>query len=430
MDKLMDKMQSVLMPLAQKLNSNRYLAAIRDAFIAITSILIVGSFFTLFGNLPIKGYSAFMAEHLGKNWQLIFSIPADATINVMTIYVVIVISAEMAKYYKLDRYSASFMGLISFLTLTPMPVIGKSGAIYLPMNNLGTNGLFLGMICAFASVGILHFTTKHNWQIKMPDSVPSNIATTFSALIPIAIDLIIFDAIRIIFSFTSFHYAQNFIFGILQKPITALGATLPAVLLAMIIESLLWFFGINGGSIVGNTLMPIYLAMLSENAKALAKGTVLPNWMNYETYCVFIKVAGSGTTIGLAILLLFFSKSEQFKSIGKLSIIPNIFTINEPVIFGVPIVLNPIMFIPFVLVPIVLTILTYIVMHLGLVPYCNGVVLPWTTPPILSGFLVSGWQGAIYNAIEIILSMLMYFPFFKMADQEALTKEKKMAQAE
>ncbi|WP_415627880.1 PTS transporter subunit EIIC [Oenococcus sp.] len=152
--------------------------------------------------------------------------------------------------------------------------------------------------------------------------------------------------------------------------------------------------------------------------------------MNYQFYNNFIKIGGSGATFGLCLLLLFFAHSKQFKAIGRLAIGPEIFTINEPIIFGLPIVLNPLMVIPFILNPIIMALVAYISMRIGLVPLTNGVNIPWTTPPIIAGFLVSGWRGAVLNIVQILISVAVYLPFFKTADKLAVDAENKKAAEE
>lgn len=424
MDKLMDKFSGILMPIAAKLDNNRYLSAIKNSFMAAMPLLIIGSFFTLFANMPIPVYTSFMENWLGKTWQQVFTVPNDISMNMMTIYVLIGIATELAHSYKINRIGAIFAALAAFFVLTPMFGFKQtSNGVGIPLTNLGASGLFVGIIVAILAVEILRLINKLGWTIKMPDSVPTNVSESFSTLIPIAIIIIVFNFIRIIFEQTSFGSVQAFIFGNLQAPLTALGASLPATLLIVLVEGVLWSFGIHGANIVSGIMLPIWLSLTAQNATALAKGVAIPNIVNYQFYSNFIKIGGSGATFGLALLLFFAAKSQQLKAIGKLAIFPEIFTINEPIIFGMPIVLNPVMLVPFILAPLFMTLIAYFSMATGLVPLTNGVNIPWTTPPILAGFLVSGWRGALLNVIQIVLSVLIYLPFFKTADKLALKNE-------
>ncbi|MFL2100774.1 PTS sugar transporter subunit IIC [Desemzia sp. FAM 23989] len=258
----------------------------------------------------------------------------------------------------------------------------------------------------------------------MPESVPSNVARSFDALIPGLFIILIFMLIRMGFGSTGYETAQTFIFQIIQTPLTTIGTSLPATVLVIILETILFSFGLHGPNIVGGVMQPIWLSTMAENLAAFQANLDLPNIVTYQFYSNFIKMGGAGATVGLALLCLFAAKSQQFKTLGKLAIGPSIFNINEPLIFGLPIVLNPVFIIPFIITPVILTILSYIVMTTGLVPPTNGVNVPWTTPPIFSGFLVSGWRGALWQVVEIGISTAIYFPFFRMEDQKAYALEK------
>lgn len=418
MDKFLDVLQEKMGPIAYKLDSNRYLSAIKTGFFGAMPILIIGSVFLLFANLPIPGYADFMASIMGENWTTYFMVPYDMTMNIMTIFVVFGIAKDLAHHYKVDDLAAVVIAVVAFFILTPT-IADTGGANGIPTSNLGASGLFVGMITAILAVEISRWVEQRGWTIKMPDSVPSNVARSFTALIPAFFVIVIFDLIRIGFSFTAYDTAQAFIFQILQTPLTALGSSLPATIVVLLFEGLLWSFGIHGSNIVGAVMQPIWLSLTADNAAAFSAHEALPHIVNYQFYSNFIKVGGAGGTLGLAILCVFVAKSAQFKTLGKLAIAPGIFNINEPLIFGIPIVLNPVMMIPFIITPVVLAIVAYFAMATGLVDFTNGTNLPWTTPPIVSGFLLNGWRGALLQVVQIALSMAIYFPFFKLEDNKA-----------
>lgn len=422
MDKFLDVLQEKMGPIAYKLDSNRYLSAIKTGFFGAMPILIIGSVFLLFANLPIPGYADFMASIMGENWTTYFMVPYDMTMNIMTIFVVFGIAKDLAHHYKVDDLAAVVIAVVAFFILTPT-IADTGGANGIPTSNLGASGLFVGMITAILAVEISRWVEQRGWTIKMPDSVPSNVARSFTALIPAFFVIVIFDLIRIGFSFTAYDTAQAFIFQILQTPLTALGSSLPATIVVLLFEGLLWSFGIHGSNIVGAVMQPIWLSLTADNAAAFSAHEALPHIVNYQFYSNFIKVGGAGGTLGLAILCVFVAKSAQFKTLGKLAIAPGIFNINEPLIFGIPIVLNPVMMIPFILTPVVLAIVAYFAMATGLVDFTNGTNLPWTTPPIVSGFLLNGWRGALLQVVQIGLSMAIYFPFFKLEDNKAYQLE-------
>ncbi|PKG23522.1 PTS sugar transporter subunit IIC [Niallia nealsonii] len=426
MRKMTELLEDKLSPIALKLDNNRYLKAIKNSFMSAMPLLIIGSFFVLFAYLPIDAYTEFMQNTFGDNWQRILTIPNDISMSMMTIYVVIGMASELAQSYKLDRMAGIFAALASFFVVTPMYGFSdESLGLGIPLGNLGAAGLFVGILISILSIEILRFTDKKGWKIKMPDAVPQNVSNSFSALIPILIIILVFHLIRIGFEQTNYGSLQAFIFDNLQTPLTALGSSLTATIIVILIEGILWAFGLHGANIVGSVMQPIWLTLTAENATAVAAGQEIPNIVNYQFYSNFIKIGGSGATFGLCLLLLFLAKSKQFKALGKLSIAPEIFTINESIIFGLPIVLNPIMLVPFILTPVLLCIIAYVAMSTGLVPYTNGINIPWTTPPIIAGFLASGWRGAVLNVVQIVISALVYFPFFKVADNLAVKEEMK-----
>ncbi|WP_379945757.1 PTS sugar transporter subunit IIC [Enterococcus devriesei] len=418
----MDKLEKYMLPLAERLDRNRYLNAIKTGFFLVTPLLIIGSMFLLISQIPSIGYQNFMADVFGKTWADNLLQINNATMNCMTFFVIIGMSYELAKFYKVDGLSCVSLALTAFLIVTKFIVL-KDGNLTLNLNDLGASGLFVGMSVAIISSELFRWTIQKNLVIKLPESVPPNVATPFSALIPGFIIVIVFLVVRIIFGLTDYGSLQNFIFENLQTPLLSLGSSYPATILLLLFEALLWSLGIHGSNVMLAVMQPIWIALSTENAVAFANGQALPHIANFQFYSNFIKIGGASATLGLAIACLFFSKAAQYKTLGKLAIVPSIFNINEPLIFGMPIILNPIMIIPFILTPLVLCTLSFILMSTGIVPIANGMQIPWTTPPIIAGFFISGWRGALWNFVEIILSFAIYFPFFKVLDKESLSKE-------
>lgn len=418
----MDTLQRVLMPVAERLDRNRYLTAIKNGFFGAMPLLIIGSIFLLFTQIPVQPYLDFMKSVLGESWMSYFLKVNSMAMDVMTLYVVMGISKNLANHYNIDEISGQAAALFAFLILTPVSNI--EGTNYLPVGNFGAAGLFVGMITAVLAVEVFRVIKERGWTIKMPASVPGNVARSFEALIPALFVAIVFNFIRIGFELTSYGTAHNFIFTILQQPLLKLGNTLPATLVIILLESLFWSFGIHGSNIVGSVMTPIWTALTVENATAIAAGLEPTNIITGQFYANFVKMGGTSGTIGLALAMLFLSKSQQYKALGKLSIGPALFNINEPLVFGTPIVLNPIMLIPFIITPLVLTTVTYLAMSTGIVPITNGVNLPWTMPPIISGLIVSGVPGAILQVILVAISFGIYFVFFKIEDNRAYAIEK------
>ncbi len=217
--------------------------------------------------------------------------------------------------------------------------------------------------------------------------------------------------------------AFDFIYKVLQMPLQKVGDSLGAMLGVYFFAHVLWLFGIHGTNITGSVFNPILYALSAENLSALQAGLPLPHIINQQFQDLFATYGGAGSTLSLLIAMFAFCKSKRVKELGKLAILPGIFNINEPIIFGLPVVLNPIIAIPFIAVPMINIVICYVTMYFKLVPICNGVIMPWTTPPIISGFLSSGWQGALLQIFLIALGVLIYYPFIKTMDKQYLKDE-------
>lgn len=421
MDRFMDKIGDTIAPIATKMTSNRYLSAIKEGFFGSTPILIAGSIFLLFTSLPFNGYAEFMTNIFGKKWMDFFYLPYQASFNLMSIYVV-GMARSLSKYYKVDEKLAIALSFVGIFVLTPL-IFTADGAKGLPLDNFAAKGLFVCMIATAISIEIYRFCAQKGITIKMPDSVPQNVSNAFAAVIPAFAIILLFDVLRTLFAMTDFGSAQQFIFTILQQPLQSLGGTLPATFIALLVESVIWCFGIHGSSIVSSVMNPIWYALSAENLAAVEAGIAMPNIVNYQFISFFVKLGGVGATLSLTLLCLFKSKSDQYKALGKLGIGASLFNINEPIIFGFPIVLNPMMMIPFVLSNVTVGVVTYAAIWSGLVPYINGVNLPYTIPVVISGFMLCGWRGALLQVVLLLITGLIYYPFFKAQDKQAYLEE-------
>lgn len=422
MDRFMDKIGDTIAPIATKMTSNRYLSAIKEGFFGSTPILIAGSIFLLFTSLPFNGYAEFMTNIFGKKWMEFFYLPYQASFNLMSIYVVVGMARSLSKYYKVDEKLAIALSFVGIFVLTPL-IFTADGAKGLPLDNFAAKGLFVCMIATAISIEIYRFCAQKGITIKMPDSVPQNVSNAFAAVIPAFAIILLFDVLRTLFAMTDFGSAQQFIFTILQQPLQSLGGTLPATFIALLVESVIWCFGIHGSSIVSSVMNPIWYALSAENLAAVEAGIAMPNIVNYQFISFFVKLGGVGATLSLTLLCLFKSKSDQYKALGKLGIGASLFNINEPIIFGFPIVLNPMMMIPFVLSNVTVGVVTYAAIWSGLVPYINGVNLPYTIPVVISGFMLCGWRGALLQVVLLLITGLIYYPFFKAQDKQAYLEE-------
>lgn len=430
--KFTEKLEKVLMPVAEKISKNKYLVAIRDGFLCATPLLIVGSFFMLVANFPIQSYMDWLrsTEVFGYSLASIISIPAGTTFDLMAIFSIVGIGYSFSKEMDVQPGFGSVMGLVAWFLLMPrFTMVTPEGATEalkvacIPLEWVGARGLFIGILSVFISIHLYKMIYNKGWVIHMPAGVPPTVEESFSSLIPGAIVIIAFLFINILFKLTPWQDGFNFIFNFLQLPLQNVGDSLGAMVVVYLFAHILWFFGIHGTNITDTVFTPILYALSADNLNALQAGLPLPHIINKQFQDLFATYGGGGSTLSLLIAALIFCKSKRVKELAKLSIIPGIFGINEPVIFGLPIVLNPVIAIPFIILPMINIVVAYFTMSIGLVPICNGVIMPWTTPPIISGFLASGWQGAILQVIMIIVGVFVYLPFIKTVDKGYIKQE-------
>lgn len=432
---LIDVLERKLVPLANVVGKNKYLLTLRDTFSMIMPLLIVGSIFTLVGSFPFKPWTEFLASvQLGdQTLAQLIGVPATITVSMMALFVAFLMGYNFAEHEDLpDRVSAGMCSLLSWLLLMPLYTLftpeGADEAVKvasIPMDWVGSKGVFVAMIIGFVSVKIFGWFVHKDFTIKMPEGVPPTVARAFSALIPMTATMVVVWVLRIAFVLTPWENVFTFVYSFLQIPLQNLGGTVFAQAGVYLFAHFLWFFGIHGTNITDSVYNPILLALSAQNQEALAAGLPAPNIINAQFQSLFATIGGGGCTLSLLIAVLLFCKSERLQKLARLCIAPGIFNINEPVIFGLPVVLNPVLFIPFILTPFVYIVLTYGVMAAGLVPVCNGVLVPWSTPAIISGFLVSGWQGAVWQAILIVLGVIIYLPFIKALDNQYLAEQDK-----
>jgi cellobiose PTS system EIIC component len=431
-------LEKVLLPLAEAIGENKYLTAVRDGFLVSTPLLIVGSLFLLIANFPIPAWTNWLGSVAVNGVTLAdyFGKPADATFSIMAIFAVIGIGYSFAKQMKINPIFGAAVSVMSWFLLMPYGVSGKVAVkglpdkvqVFLggglPLGWVGAKGIFIGIICAFSAVHIYAFAVHKGWIIKMPAGVPPTVVQSFAALIPAGLVITVFFAINLLFGFFKTD-VFTIVFKFLQLPLMNLGDTLGAMITAYIFLHLFWFFGVNGGSVVGAVYNPILQTLTAENLQFFKTGVGQGHIISQQFQDLFATFGGCGSTLSLLIAMLFFCKSKRIKELGKLALVPGIFGINEPIVFGLPLVLNPLMLVPFMLVPTMNIVISYVVMKVGLVPICNGVNIPWTTPIIISGFLATNWVGALLQAILLILGVFVYMPFIKVMDKQYLIEEGK-----
>lgn len=429
---MMQKLEKLLMPVANILSKNKVLSAIRDGFLITVPITIVGSIFLLISNFPIEGFLNFMTSIFGEGWDAYMGRVTAIAFDCVALLGVLSIGYCYAREKGLEnRIGGGVVALVCFLIITPQKTIvelegaAEAGSVSgFTFTFLGTAGMFLAMITAIISVEIYAWAIKKKLIIKLPEGVPPAVMESFAALIPSAIAMVIFFAIGIIFDHTSYKYVHYFIYQVLQAPLVGLGKLAGFEVIYQFLSTLFWFFGINGPAVTNTIFAPIHKVLTVENYEAAQAGLEMTNIFTAGFSDFFCNFGGGGSTLGLVIMMAFLGKSNRMKTLGKLSLPAGIFGINEPIIFGLPMVLNPLMAIPFILVPVINTIIAYLATVVGIMPITLGVQLPWTTPIIASGFLVTGSvMGSLVQIVQLVVDILVYYPFFKLLDKKYLDEE-------
>lgn len=428
---MFEKLEKILGPVAVKLSSNKVLTAIRDGFLVGTPLLIVASIFLVIGSFPVPGYSEFLAGFFGKGWENYLDAIINATFGVVALIGVIGIGYYYGKAKGIEGIAGAAAALVAFLILSPQShplFVNADGKTFggFAFKNLGSAGLFVAMITALVSVSIFAAIKNKGWTIKLPEGVPPAVSNSFAALIPSMFVMIFFFIIRLIFNFTEYKYAHDFVYKILQTPLMGFGRSIIFEPVYQFLSTLFWFFGINGPAVTNTVFGPIHLALTTENLAAFTAHQPLPNIFTGPFGDFFGNFGGGGSTLSLVLLMIFAGKSERMKKLGKLSIVPGIFGINEMVIFGLPVVLNPIILIPFLLVPLVNIGLSTAATLVGLIPYTTGASLPWTTPLFFSGWLSTGSIIAgLFQIFLVAIGCVIYYPFFRVLDEQYLKDETK-----
>ncbi|BDR57753.1 PTS sugar transporter subunit IIC [Xylocopilactobacillus apicola] len=406
-----DKLTAVM----GKFSSNLIIKSIANGMIKILPVTMVGSICAILSNLGIPAYQKFI-DHAGIT--PLIKIGSTMTTDLISVYVLIALSYEMSSLMKSDLVASILISVMSFFILTPLGVFnGKVNAI--EISYLGSKGMFVAMIVALCVTWFYHFLTKKNITIKMPDNVPPSIANSFTSLIP----GIIIGAITLLVSgclkFTSFGNIHDLIYTVLQTPLKHLGSSIWTLLFLMFFSEFLWFFGIHGSLTTSAILYTLYQPLEMQNLAAYTAGKALPNIMTMS----FINTLKGPRHFALALLLLMVCHSKHLKEVGKIAIVPGFFGISEPMKFGIPMVLNPVLFIPMCLAPVMSIAIAYISTVLNLIPRANGVTFPWNIP-FLSGLVIGDWRTGLLQIVQMILIMLLYYPFIKFLNRQSLKEEK------
>lgn len=409
----------------EKLDSIKFLKVLTSGLTMILPIIIVGAFSSLFSNLPIDSYQNFIAETGIKD---VLSLGGVFSTNIISVIAVISITYRYVKQENLPAIIPSIVALLSFLIITPLSNIEEAN--YISFEWLGSAGFFVAILTAF-SVGFLYTKmVKKNFILKMPSSVPTMVSESFASIVPSAIIIFVSMLVRYLFSLTPFESVHSIIFKLIQVPVTNLGNSIFALILITLLSRLLWMIGIHGMLVLMPILLTVFVPLDLQNLEAFNNGDPLPNIVGLAFWILCTSIGGGGATLGLNLLMVFKSKSEQYKALGKLSLPSGIFGINEPLIYGLPIVFNALYAIPYIFAPIINLIIGYFVIKTGLVPAPSGAsILGMPIPIFFVGLIEGSWKLGVLQIFFLVIDTLIYLPFFKAADTSLYEKEKVNADA-
>lgn len=414
MNSIIDKLAEKLTPLAGKLGQNRYLAVLRDAFMLAFPLTMFGSIVVVLNNLP------FFSDDTKGLLNGLFSNGQNATMSIMTLFVSFGIGYYLTQSYDEDGVFGGVVSLASFLILTPFSFtvenVDVSGA--LSLDRLGAKGMFVGMIGAFIAAEIFVRIKKKGITITMPDGVPDAVSRSFSSLIPALTTLTVFNLLNALVTGAFDTNLHDVVYKLIQQPLVGLGSGLPATLIALFLIQILWFFGLHGQVIINSVMDPIWQTLALDNLEAFKAGNELPHIITKSFMDTFtVGLGGTGMTLIVVVIMAFFLKSRQMKDLGRLAIGPGIFNVNEPVIFGMPIVLNASIAIPWIITPLVVATVNYFAMATGIVPRPTGVIVPWTMPVFFSGMMATNSiMGGILQLIDMAIIGAIWYPFLKVQD--------------
>lgn len=406
MKKFYSFMEEKLVPFTNRVASIPFLVVMRNAMMSLVALLVVGSIAAMIAKLPIDAFQTVMAPVIP-----LFTAINQATTGMMGLTAAIAVGYYGATQYDVDVVPAMLISTCSFLASQ----LTEDG---LNTGGLDSNGLLAALVIGSISVKVMAFLKKKNIGVKMPAGVPEAVAQSLNSLVPITVMVMVFAFISRVLGFE----INAFLIGIMQ-PFANIFNTLPGYVIYHMACAFCFFCGLNSWIIMA-PIFPILVSNGAANEAAYLAGETIPYIITNSTD-ILIWVGGTGATMALVLLMTFRAKSAAYKAVGKASLLPGIFEINEPVIFGTPICMNPLYFIPFVILPGILAGATYALMDAGIVAMPCIANLTWRTPPILIGYLMSNGHVStlIWAILVFVITLVVYYPFFKIGDKMEYEKE-------
>lgn len=424
MEKLNKILEKVVMPFSAAISNNQYLLALRDAFMLAFPVTMFASLILIIQNIPSAfGFDKFLPEGYTNFVNNFLGVIPNATMNIMAVFVTFGIAYYLAEKAGAKSVFSGVISLSSFLLLMPFYVT-DDGSAYIPISKLGAQGMFVAIIVGIIVGKLYSKLESTKIKIKMPKQVPPAIASSFEAIIPGFIVLFLFAIIRQVLALTPFGNVFDLVYKGFQAPLEHLGSSLPSTLIAVFLSQILWWFGVHGQIVVNSVMDPIWNSLALQNYAAFTAHQQVPHIISASFMGIFPIIGGNGMTLGTIILAVFIAKSTRLKQTARMVLPSSMFNISEPITFGLPVVLNPIVLIPWVIGPMIAVTLDYFVIKIGLVPAPIGITVPWTTPVFLAGWLgTNSIRGGILQLVNVVLVALIWVPFLKILDNQFLKEE-------
>jgi len=400
-----------------KFSNSLIIKTISSGMARLLPVTMIGSIVTLLISIPWDPYTNFLAK---TGFNSIITVGSTMTNDIITIYLLIALSYEMARQLKVSQINAVMVTVVSFFIITPMTAatIGEKTTNVFTTTYLGSRGMFVGIIVSLVATYLYYLLVLKGPKIKMPSAVPPAISSSFEALIPAIGVATVFIIVRAIFIQTPWGDVHSAVYKFLQEPLVGMGGSIWAMCFLALLGEFFWFFGIHGSNVTSAANSTLFMPRAIENASNIAAGLVATNIVN----SYFLDAFKGPRHCVLAAMLFFMARSEQLKAVGKVAVVPGLFGISEPMKFGIPMVFNPIILVPMSLAPVISLLIAYSATAIGFMQVVS-VNIPWSVPPIIGGFLAAGWQGSVVQIVQMLAIFALYLPFFKVLDGRKLKEE-------
>lgn len=409
-----------LVPVSTGFAQNRYVRCVGTGSQSLMAIIMIGAVFNLLNSIQIAPYQNFIqAVGIAGFLNAVYS----ACMNFLGIFMVFSVGFAGAKIFDHPElsYNNGLLSLMAYLIMVPMGT-DAAGSTVINLDYLGSHGVFLAFILGIMATKINIALVERKITIKMPAGVPENVTQCFTSIIPGAAIAVVSGVLRGLFTLTPWGNIIDAVYSLLQTPLANITGSIGGFVILILLAQVLWFFGVHGSYTVLAILYPLWFTYLADNMAAAAAGQPIPHMWNVSMYD-FATNGGAGCTLGLVIVMFLFAKSKRYREFSKIVLPCGIFNINEPLIYGMPLMLNFTFIIPFILVPLLSLFLAYLAIILGLMPCPTGLIGMNTMPVFVYGIVQGSWKIGVYQILMTVLSAVIWYPFFKVADQQALAEE-------